>query len=70
MEFPRQEYWNGLSFFFFFFGPANLPNPGIEPGSLTLQADSLELSSPGKPCLGLTQFFNRKPGEIQETKIY
>ena len=38
--FPRQEYWSGLSF------PSlrDLPNPGIEPASPALQADSLSLS--------------------------
>ena len=37
MEFPRQEYWSGLPFP----SPRDLPNPGIEPGSPALQADSL-----------------------------
>ena len=37
MGFPRQEYWSGLPFPF----PGNLPDPGIEPRSSTLQADSL-----------------------------
>ena len=37
MEFSRQEYWSGLSFPF----PGDLPDPGIEPGSPALQADSL-----------------------------
>ena len=32
MGFSRQEYWSGLSFP----SPGNLPNPGIEPRSLTL----------------------------------
>ena len=45
MEFSRQEYWSGLPFL----SPGNLPDLGIEPGSLTLEADSL-LSEPlGKP---------------------
>ena len=35
--FSRQEYWSGLPFP----SPEDLPNPGIEPGSPTLQADSL-----------------------------
>ena len=35
--FPRQEYWNGLPFP----SPGDLPDPGIEPGSPALQADSL-----------------------------
>ena len=37
MEFSRQEYWSGLPFPF----PEDLSNPGIEPGSPALQADSL-----------------------------
>ena len=45
MKFPRQEYWSGLPFPF----PQDLPDPGIEPGSPELQADS-SLSEPsGKP---------------------
>ena len=49
MGFPRQEYWSGLPF------PSSwdLPNPGIEPGSPTLQADSLLSEPPGKPYLEL-----------------
>ena len=38
MEFSRQEHWNGL----LFPSPGDIPNPGIEPGSLALQADSLQ----------------------------
>ena len=45
MGFPRQEYWSGLLFLF----PADLPNPGIKPGSLALQADSLPSEPPWKP---------------------
>ena len=37
MGFSRQEYWNGLPFP----SPEALPNPGIEPRSPALQADSL-----------------------------
>ena len=37
MESSRQEYWSGLSFP----SPGDLPNPGIEPGSPVLQADSV-----------------------------
>ena len=40
MEFSRQEYWSGLPFP----SPEDLPNPGIEPGSPTLQAGSMEFS--------------------------
>ena len=35
--FSRQEYWSGLPFP----SPGDLPNPGVEPGSPALQADSL-----------------------------
>ena len=35
--FSRQEYWSGLPFP----SPEDLSDPGIEPGSLSLQADSL-----------------------------
>ena len=46
MQFARQEYWSGLPFP----SPGNLPNPGIEPRSPELQADSLPSEPPGKPC--------------------
>ena len=44
MEFCRQEYWSGL----LFPPPGDLPDPGIEPASPALQADSLLLSHWGK----------------------
>ena len=43
--FSRQEYWSGLPFP----SPGDLPNPGIEPRSPTLQADTLTSEPPGKP---------------------
>ena len=45
MGFSTLEYWSGLSFP----SPADLPDPGIEPGSPALQADSLPIEPPGKP---------------------
>ena len=45
MKFSRQECWNGFPFP----SPEDVPNPGIEPGSTTLQADSLLPKPPGKP---------------------
>ena len=45
MEFSRQEYWRGLPFP----SPGDLSDPGIKPGSPTLQADSLPSEPPGKP---------------------
>ena len=44
MEFSRHEYWSGLPFP----SSGDLPNPGIKPGSPTLQADSLPAEPPGK----------------------
>ena len=45
MGFSRQEYWSRLSCP----PPGDLPHPGIEPRSPTLQADSLPLSHQGSP---------------------
>ena len=45
MGFSRQKYWNGLPFP----SPADLPDPGIKPRSLALQADALTSEPPGKP---------------------
>ena len=47
MGFSRQEYWSGLPFP----SPGDLPDPGIEPGSPTLEADALTSEPPGKPQL-------------------
>ena len=47
MGFSRQEYWSGLPFP----SPGDLPDPGIEPGSPTLQADSLLSELLEKPTL-------------------
>ena len=49
MEFFRQEYWSGLPFP----SPGDLPNPGIEPGPPTLQADALPSEPPGKLTKGV-----------------
>ena len=46
-EFTRQEYWSGLPC-----PPSgDLPNPGMELRSPTLQADSLPSEPPGKPLI-------------------
>ena len=47
MEFPKQEYWNGLPFP----SPGDLSKPGTELGSPALQAESLPSEPPGKPSL-------------------
>ena len=44
MGFSKQEYWSGLPFP----SPGDLPDPAIEPGSPTLQADALPSEPPGK----------------------
>ena len=43
MGFSRQEYWSGLPF-----PSPDLPDPGIEPRSPTLQAVALPSEPPGK----------------------
>ena len=47
MEFSRQENGSGLPFP----SPVDLPNPGIEPGSLALQAESLPTELQGSLLL-------------------
>ena len=47
VEFSRPEYWGGQPFPF----PGDLPNPGIEPRSPALQADSWPAEPPGKLCI-------------------
>ena len=56
MEFSRPEYWSGQPFP----SPGDLPNPGIEPRSPALQADSLPAEPRGKPISAI---------KIQETVI-
>ena len=54
VEFSKQEHWSRLPFP----SPGDLPNPGIEPVSPALKADSLPSEPPGKPpsiCFGLVQ---------------
>ena len=69
VEFPRQEYWSGLPFP----SPGDIPDPGIEPESPTLQAWSLPLSHLGStyrvqaPALSSGQFcpnYSRTPSYI------
>ena len=47
IRFSRQEYWNVLPFP----SPGDLPNPGIEPRSPTLQADAFNLCTTREPLL-------------------
>ena len=45
LGFSRQKYWSGVPVS----SPGELPDPRIEPGSPTLQANSLPSESSGKP---------------------
>ena len=53
MRFSRQEYRSGLHFLL----QGDLPNPGIEPRSPALQADSLPSAQPGKPIESIQYSF-------------
>ena len=52
--FQARKKWSGLPFP----SPGALPDPGVEPGSPTLQADSLPSEPPGKPKLYYRVFLN------------
>ena len=56
MEFSRQEYCSGLPCP----SPGDLPDPGIEPGSSSLQADSLPTKPPERPkrLLNFVRYFS------------
>ena len=64
MGFFRQEHWSGLPFH----SPGDLPNPGIEPQSPVLQADSSPSEARGKP-LGLDRVSAFKELNINNIKI-
>ena len=62
MEISRQEYWSELPFP----SPGDLPDPGIQPGSPTLQGDSLPSEPQGSPenhC-SILQQWSRLPKEV------
>ena len=44
MVFSRRQYWSELPFL----SPEDLPDPGIKPRSLALEADALTSEPPGK----------------------
>ena len=58
MGFPRQAYWSGLPFP----SPGNLPDPGIEPRTPALQADSLP--SEGSANISLLHGHNSIAGPL------
>ena len=57
MGFSRKEYWSGLTFP----SPGDLPHPGTESRSPTLQADSVTSEPPGKPVGGVRAYFFHHP---------
>ena len=60
MGFSRQEYWSELPFP----SPGDLPNPGIELGSPTLQADALPSKPPGKPLTKEAKVYNGEKNNL------
>ena len=58
MGFSRQEYWSGLQCS----PPGDLSDPGIEPESPTLQADSLP-SEPPEQHINM-ELLSNHPGEL------
>ena len=54
MGVSRQEYWSGLPFP----SPRDLPDPGIEPRSPSLQADALTSEPPGKLYIKTVDYVN------------
>ena len=62
MEFFRQEYWGGL-----LFSSPDLPDPGIEPGSLALQADSLSSEPSGKPIS--KKYFKKRVSNWSQKRV-
>ena len=60
MEFSRPEYWSTYSFR----SPEDLPNPGIEPRSPALQAESLPSEPQGKQVKPSPQKNFSQVGEI------
>ena len=61
--FSRQEYWSGLPFP----SPEDLPDPGIEPGSPALEADSFPSKPPGKPRLKARP--SQKQGSLETDSV-
>ena len=63
MGFSRQEYWSGLPFP----SPGDLPDPGIEPRSPSLEADALTSEPPGKPSLYMWNLKYDRNGLVKQT---
>jgi len=65
MGFSRQEYWSGLPCP----PPGDLPHPGIESRSPTLQVDSLPSEPPGKPMNIETKCWQSMNNETSNIKL-
>ena len=65
MGFPRQEYWGGSPFP----SPGDLADPGIEPRSPALQADSLPSEPPGKPIHLFAQSKGREQPVLKRSEL-
>ena len=55
MGFPKQEYWNGLTFP----SPGDIPEPGIEPASLALGGGFFTTEPPRKLCKDVRTDYSR-----------
>ena len=66
MGFSRQEYWSGLPFP----SPGDLPDPGIEPGFPTLEADTLISEPPGKPRVPLSWLRTQVQSLVRELRSH
>ena len=64
-EFSRPEYWNEYPIP----SPADLPDPGIEPVSPALQADSLPAELPGNPEAAVYLQINTMDHQITERPV-
>ena len=64
MGFSRQQYWSGLPFP----SPGDLPDPGIEPASQALQADSLSRSNQGSSATRIVTGKRRQRSSVVERK--
>ena len=65
MESSTPEYWSEQPFP----SPGDLPNPGIKPRSLALQADSSPAELPGKPKNTGVDSLSLSPGDLPDPGI-
>ena len=65
MEFSRQEYWSGWPFP----SPGDLPDPGMEPRSPSLQGDSLSSEPLGKQNRVWMLFKKKKSDNVSHSVV-